>query len=257
MTPRMPADVLLCADDFAFNAACSQAIIELAAASRIQATSAMVLSPRWAHDAPRLRAAQGTTSVGLHLDWTSDFARAEGHGLPLGQAMLRAAWGGFSGAGTRRVIARQLDLFEKHWGGPPDHIDGHQHVHQFAGIRDALLAEITGRYPQHRPWLRISNPTAQCQGIKPMLIRAQGASALKALSEQLSVPCMPFLSGIYDFQGGELHYRELLAQWQREARAGTVIMCHPATAAEPGDSIGAARVWEYAVLRAETPAVRA
>ena len=133
MTPRMPADVLLCADDFAFNAACSQAIIELAGASSIQATSAMVLSPRWEKDAPILHAARGKASVGLHLDWTSDFARAEGHGMPLGQAMLRAAWGGFSGAATRRVIARQLDLFEKHWGGPPDHIDGHQHVHQFAG----------------------------------------------------------------------------------------------------------------------------
>ena len=83
-----------------------------------------------------------------------------------------------------------------------------------------------------------------------MMIRAQGASPLRALSEQLSIPCMPFLSGIYDFRGGEQRYRQRLGQWQRDARAGTVIMCHPATAAEPGDSIGAARVWEYAALRA-------
>ena len=250
MTPRMSRDVLLCADDFAFNAACSEAIIKLAGASKIQATSAMVLSPRWEKDAPLLQAAKGKISVGLHLDWTSDFARTEGHGMRLGQAMLRAAWGGFSRVPTRRVIARQLDLFEKHWGGPPDHIDGHQHVHQFAGIRDALLAEITDRYAQQRPWLRISNPTARHGSIKTMMIRAQGASPLRALSEQLSIPCMPFLSGIYDFRGGERRYRELLGQWQRDANAGTVIMCHPATAAEPGDSIGAARVWEYAALRA-------
>ena len=209
MTPRMSRDVLLCADDFAFNAACSEAIIKLAYTSKIQATSAMVLSPRWAHDAPILHAAKGKVSVGLHLDWTSDYALTEGHGMRLGQAMLRAAWGGFSMAPTRRVIARQLDLFEKHWGGPPDHIDGHQHVHQFAGIRDALLAEITQRYAQHRPWLRISNPTARHGSIKTMIIRAQGASPLRTLSEQLSVPCMPLLSGIYDFS------------WRRTTLPGT------------------------------------
>lgn len=250
MMPGMPTDVMLCADDFAFNAACSEAIIKLAEASKIQATSAMVLSPRWEKDAARLQAAKGKISVGLHLDWTSDFARTEGHGMRLGQVMVRAAWGGFSRIPTRRVIARQLDLFETRWGGPPDHIDGHQHVHQFAGIRDALLAEITERYAQARPWLRISNPTVRHGSIKTMMIRAQGASSLRALSEQLSVPCMPFLSGIYDFHGGEKRFRKLLGQWKLDANAGTVIMCHPATEAEPGDSIGAARVWEYAVLRA-------
>lgn len=242
--------VLICADDFAFNPACSDAIAKLAMAQKIQATSALVLSPHWLRDAPLLQAVRGSFSVGLHLDWTSRYALSAGHGMGLGEAMMRAALGQFPPAQTRQIVARQLDLFESCWGAPPDHIDGHQHVHQFAGICEALLAELADRYPRHRPWIRISNPANQRRSIKSVLIRAQGASRLKALSKRLRFSYTPFLSGIYDFQGGEARFRQLLGQWQQQAQPGTVIMCHPGTAIEPGDSHGDARVWEYAVLSA-------
>lgn len=246
--PATPGQVPICADDFAFNPACSEAIAKLALAQKIQATSALVLSPHWMRDAPLLQAVRGRLSVGLHLDWTSRYALSAGHGMGLGEAMMRAALGRFPLVRTRQIVAKQLDLFEACWGAPPDHIDGHQHVHQFAGIREALLAELTARYPRHRPWIRISNPANQCNSIKTQVIRAQGASRLKVLSEQLSFPYTPFLSGIYDFRGGEGRFRQLLGQWKQQAQPGTVIMCHPGTAIEPGDSHGDARVWEYAVL---------
>jgi chitin disaccharide deacetylase len=242
--------VLLCADDFAYNTACSQAIARLAEAGKIQATSAMVLSPRWAQDVALLRPMRGHISVGLHLDWTSEFALAAGHGMALGSAMLRAVMGGFSAPKARAVIAQQLDQFEAHWGCAPDHIDGHQHVQQFAGIREALVQELARRYPQSPPWLRISNPVSNKQSLKTVALRALGAAPLKALAEQAGLPFRPFLSGIYDFRGGQAHYGELLAHWQRDAPKGTVIMCHPATHAQADDSIGPARVWEYAALAA-------
>lgn len=242
--------VWLGADDFAHDAGCSDAIARLALGGKIQATSALVLSPRWQRDALLLEPVRGSLSVGLHLDWTSRHAFAAGHGMGLGQAMLRAAFGKFPMAQTRSLIARQLDRFEDAWGAPPDHIDGHQHVHQFAGIREALLAEMAKRYGLRRPWLRISNPAAAPGSIKSRMIRALGAGQLQALSAQLSIPVMPHLDGIYDFRGGQAHYRRLLAQWRERALPGTVIMCHPATAIEPGDSHGSARLWEYAVLSA-------
>jgi chitin disaccharide deacetylase len=248
--PFFSSEVWMGADDFAHNAGCSDAIARLASARKIQSTSAMVLSPRWKPDGPMLQPVRGSLSVGLHLDWTSRHALAAGHGIGIAEAMLRAALGRFPLARTQSLVARQLDLFEDVWGAPPDHVDGHQHVHQFAGIREALLTEIARRYPLPRPWVRISNPADGLGSIKSLVIRSQGAGSLQALSERLSIPVMPHLDGIYDFRGGEARYRRLLAHWRQRAIPGTVIMCHPGTANEPGDSHGAARMWEYAVLSA-------
>ena len=79
--------LILCADDFAVNASASQGIAALASAARISATSVMVLSPRRAEDAALLQAVRGQIDVGLHLDWTSAFAHAAGHGVSLAGAM--------------------------------------------------------------------------------------------------------------------------------------------------------------------------
>ena len=117
-----PRRVVLCADDFAVHEAASQGIARLAEMGRISATSAMVLSPRWAVDAPRLYDLRGQIDVGLHLDWTSDFARAAGHGVSLGRAMLKSVLGGFNQAEARAVIERQLDAFEAQWKAPQGHV---------------------------------------------------------------------------------------------------------------------------------------
>jgi chitin disaccharide deacetylase len=253
-TPWLARRTLICADDFAYNAACSNAIAHLALARTIDATSAMVLSPRWAQDAPKLHPVRGTLSVGLHLDWTSEYAVAAGHGMGLGAAMLRAYLVGFNVDKARVVIAKQLDLFEAQWGAAPDHIDGHQHVQQFAGIREALVLEMLQRYPTAKPWLRISNPGPRNLSLKTAVIGAMGALRLEALALQAGIPVRTHLSGMYNFSGGAARYGKLLEGWQHAAPKGSVIMCHPATAAEDGDSIGPARVWEYHVLAAQSPA---
>lgn len=248
--------LLICADDFAYNASCSQAIAMLALKRKIHATSAMVLSPRWASDAALLTGVRGEISVGLHLDWTSEYALQAGHGLGLGAAMVRS-WlptfaTGFGIPQARRLIDQQLDAFEAHWGAPPDHIDGHQHVQQFAVIRDALVQAVVARYPLQRPWLRISAPLSMQKSLKNFAIHAQGARHLIAIAQQNAVPVRPVLCGVYGFEGGAQAYRQRLAQWLREAPQGTVLMCHPALEAQAGDAIGAARVWEYEVLSGAT-----
>jgi len=96
-SPSSTRRVVLCADDYALSAAVSQGIAALAEAGRLSATSAMVLSPRWREDAARLAPLRNRLDVGLHLDWTSDFAREAGHGLGLGATMLRAALAGLRG----------------------------------------------------------------------------------------------------------------------------------------------------------------
>jgi predicted glycoside hydrolase/deacetylase ChbG (UPF0249 family) len=239
--------IVLCADDFAVHQAASNGIARLARQGRLGATSAMVLSPRWAQDVSLLQELRGSIDVGLHLDWTSDFARAAGHGLSLNAAMARALLGGFDAVQARAVIERQLDAFEAQWKAPPDHIDGHQHVQQFAGIREALVQTITARYGAQPPYLRISQAPPSLASLKSRVIAGLGAKALRRLATAARIPCAPVLSGIYDFTGGATRYAALMQQWLALAD-GDLIMCHPAQGVQGGDAIGAARAWEFEFL---------
>ena len=244
--------LIVCADDFAASEVASLGIAALARAGRISATSAMVLAPRWAGDAAMLQAVRGQIDVGLHLDWTSGFARAAGHGVSLSGAMLRAMLGGFDQKAARAVIERQLDAFEAVWKSPPDHVDGHQHVQQFAGIRQALVAAIAQRYlPKNRPYLRLSTGSAADDSVKTKIIAAMGASRLARLATAAGVACAPALSGIYDFSGGAQRYADLMEPWLQGAPEGCILMCHPATQDNAGDDIGAARAWEYSFLASD------
>ena len=246
-----PKRVVLCADDFAVHESASLGIAELAARGRLSATSVMVLSPRWAQDVARLRELRGHIDVGLHLDWTSDFAVAAGHGLSLPATMLKAALGGFQGAATRAVIERQLDAFETRWQGAPDYVDGHQHVQQFAGIREALVQALVRRYGAGggpRPYLRISRAPPGGADLKSRVIAAMGASALETIAAHAGLTGASALSGIYDFAGDQARYGRLMAGWLHTAPDDSIIMCHPAQTAVAADAIGAARAREFAYL---------
>ncbi len=242
--------VIVCADDFAVNQSASLGIAKLARMGRISATSAMVLSPRWAQDVALLQPLRDRIDVGLHLDWTSDFASAAGHGMPLGRAMRRALLGGFDTTQARAVIERQLDLFEAQWQAPPDFVDGHQHVQQFAGIREALAAVLLRRYGAQavKPYLRISRAPPGMADLKSRVIAAMGANAIESIAVRAYIKRARGLFGIYNFEGGPQRYAELMTRWLARAPSGAILMCHPAQAAEPGDGIGIARAQEFAYL---------
>jgi len=243
--------VILCADDFAIHAGASEGIADLATQGRLSATSAMVLSPRWPQDVALLRPLRGQLDVGLHLDWTSDFALTAGHGLSLKAAMLKALATGFDPIAARLVIDQQLDAFEAHWQAPPDFVDGHQHVQQFDGIRQALVQALSNRYGASsvKPYLRVSRPAPGMTDLKSRIIAAMGANAIEKIAGQARFHCSTALLGIYDFSGPPRRYTQLMNGWLQGAPAGSIIMCHPARQAETGDAIGQARAQEYAYLR--------
>lgn len=243
--------LILCADDYAHDAGVSQAVLALARATRLSATSAMVLSPRWPRDAAPLAELRGAIDVGLHLDWTSPFARAAGHGLSLPAAMARAGLGGFDRSAARVVIERQLDAFEAVWRAPPDHVDGHQHVQQFAGIREPLVDLLTRRYGAQAPWLRLSRAPAGQRDAKARLIAAMGADATEKIASAAGLMRAAWLSGMYGFDGDEAAYGRRMAHWLASAPAASVLMCHPGAAdaaGAPRDAIAAARQREARYL---------
>lgn len=243
--------VVLCADDFALHEGVSRGIAELAARGRLSATSVMVLAPGWARDVALLRPLRGQLDVGLHLDWTSDFALQAGHGRPLAQLMLRAALGRLDEVAARAVIDAQLDAFERQWEAPPDHVDGHQHIQQFAGIRQALVGALTQRYGrpgQRMPYLRISRPHPRLADLKSRVIAAMGANALEKIAKESGLSRAEPLLGIHDFAGNTERYAQCMDRWLRLAPSGSVIMCHPAATRHAADPIGAARLREFEVL---------
>ena len=248
--------LILNADDFAFNAAVSRGIIHLAQHGRLTATSAMTLSPRWAADAAALTECRGQIDVGLHLDWTSPFAVDAGHGRGLKRAMLSAITGGFNKTAAQEVIERQLDAFEQVWQAPPSHIDGHQHVHQFKGIRDALVDVMAKRYNANengqKPYLRISEGSAKWLDVKAHVIAALNSNAIKIIANKANITPATGLFGIYNFEGTEADFGKLMSQWLSEAPEQTIIMCHPADGAldagDATDGIAAARQREFNYL---------
>jgi predicted glycoside hydrolase/deacetylase ChbG (UPF0249 family) len=250
MTAPVNKPIIVCADDFAIHAATSAGIAKLAAIGRLSATSAMVLSPRWAQDVAQLHELRGQLDVGLHLDWTSDFAVAAGHGMPLGAAMRRAVLGGFDQVQATAVIERQLDLFEAYWKAAPDFVDGHQHVQQFAGIRQALVAVLQRRYRRlsDKPYLRISRAPPGLADMKSRVIGALGADDLELIAVNAGLKRARGLFGIYNFHGGVHRYAALMALWLARTPAGAILMCHPANAAASDDEIGVARSQEFAYL---------
>lgn len=248
----MSVHLVICADDFGMNPAVSQGIAQLAAQARLSATSAMTLAPGWPTDVALLRPLRQQLDVGLHLDWTSPFAMAAGHGKPLSRLMLQTQLRQLDRQQARAVIERQLDLFEAHWQAPPDHVDGHQHVQQFPVIREALVEVLTRRYPTGpRPWIRISRPLTPRSDIKAWVIGAMGAQALQRLARQAGLPHSQWLSGIYSFDGDASAYGLRLADWLQDAAAhlGVVMMCHPGLSSDDTDDpIAHARTQELQEL---------
>lgn len=247
--------LVVCADDYALNEGVSRGIVQLAEARRISATSAMVLSPHWPQHGAALQALRQRLSVGLHLDWTSPWAGQQGHGMSLASLMWRSVMGWLNPAAIQAEIQRQLDRFETVWGQPPDHVDGHQHIHQFPLFRQALMHVLQQRYSgAARPWLRVSLPTAHERGFKPWLIARMGGAALQELAQQAAWPCSSTLLGISDFSGDASHWLQQAQTWLRWAQVTphAVLMCHPGLAdTDAADGIASARTQEWAAMSSD------
>lgn len=231
----------LCADDYAMTSGLSRAIEQLATMRKISATSAVVTTAHWPRDAPRIRELRGVVAVGLHLNLTL--------GRPLGDCATLAPQGGFmqvqrlikasltrmiGGTDARDEIRRQLDAFEAMLGFPPDHVDGHQHVHVLPVIRRALLEEIAARYRERPPLLR--DPTEGLVSIaatspargKALIVKALAAGfAQSARKRGLTVNTS--FSGFSGFDTARPFESEMLAALDRrhDASEFKIVMCHP------------------------------
>ena len=237
--------IQLCADDYGFDRAISQGILDTLDAGVVTATSCMVLSPAWLHWAPALKERAGLVDLGLHLD-LNEFAHHASRSL---KGWILAAYRGAVPAVLARPwIEAQLDAFEKALGRAPDYVDGHQHLHQLPGIREALVAALRARYG-HGCALRITRPR-RWRGAKAAVIGALGAGALASQARAEGLRVNRDFAGVYGFEP-EADFAALLSGWLDSLPDGGLMMCHPGRAGATetrADGIRAARVREHAVL---------
>ena len=225
----------LCADDYAMTPAVSRGIIEALEAGALSATSVMTTSPWWPESAAALRPLAARADIGLHLNLTT--------GAPLGPMPTLAPSGTLPPIGTflrgaarlplaeiDAEIGRQIDGFTQVWGGPPDHLDGHQHVHALPAVRKLVLAQLDRR-GLRGTWLRDSAD-------RPDRILRRGTSLKKALgltwltrgaaaaARAHGYRTNDGFSGFSEFRPGA-DYGRLFRRYLRATGSRHLVMCHP------------------------------
>jgi chitin disaccharide deacetylase len=256
----------ICADDFGMSREVDDAIADLAWHWRITATSCLVDGPVFEHDAPTLLLLRqcGMLDIGLHLNLTESFGEAAPR-WSVAQLVARAFSHRLSHQAMRREVQRQFDRFQQVLGFAPDHVDGHQHVHQLPVVREALLQELERR-PGARPWVRDSAPRhASFRGGLPIGERCRtaaigllGARGLRAQVAARGFGSNQRLLGVYSSDCNVHQYLERLQAWLAGARDGDLVMCHPAAPHSPEQLGVVGREAEYRVLASSVlPAVLA
>lgn len=242
--------IVICADDFGLSPGINAGILDLARRGRLSAASCMTTGKSFARDARQL--VDLPVQTGLHLNLTEPL-EDDAFYQPLPHLLKSTYLRRIDRRRLLHEIDRQFDAFDATFRRAPDYVDGHQHVHQFPVVRDCLLHTLRRRYPDFRPWLRSTSPGVSCRTpwrhrLKAGFIGLLGAARLARQAGRSGFPMSRRLLGVYDFQGGESAYLSLLDVWLLHAKAGDLVMCHPAQWIESDDGIGRQRVEEYRAL---------
>ncbi|HEY0441403.1 MAG TPA: ChbG/HpnK family deacetylase [Xanthobacteraceae bacterium] len=257
MSPRR---IVLCADDYGLAPGVNAAIRDLLVRGRINATSVMVHPPSFDREAAQglaEAAAVHGAGIGLHVTLTAPFRPLvpgfaplrEGAFRPVGATLAAAMLRRFEPNALRAEIEAQFDLFENAFGRAPDHVDGHQHVHLFPQVRDAVLAAVQAHAP--RAWVRqcgavrldamqLRNPKALLIGVLSRTFRSRAAA--------LGIATNPAFSGSYVFSPAA-DFPRLFPGFLDGLPERAVVMCHPGTVdpeLERLDPLTTSREQEYA-----------
>jgi hypothetical protein len=226
--------IILCADDYGISPAVSGAIRDLIARRRINATSAMVVTPSFsnAEAAALLDVVADHTAIGLHLTLTApfrplsrDFApRREGAFLPLAAMAAHGLARGQTPALLEAEIAAQIAAFRSAFGRAPDYIDGHQHIHVFPQIGEALIRVAKKTSPQ--AWLRQCGRAVR-HNLEPKgLILDALSKRFQRLATEAGLRTNSAFAGTYAFRP-DADFNKLFPEFLDGLPDGGLIMCHP------------------------------
>ncbi len=240
----------LCADDFGQSKDISDGILDLIACRRLTATSVLSEGPFWPEGAQRLRDLQDRADVGVHLNLTHAFPDTSGN-RPLIHWLIATQSGRFTGHKIKDRFLRQIDLFTQHFRRLPDFIDGHQHVHAFPVIRQAMMDAISLRWNKtdERPWVRTPDRLIDDGGshIKSFIVRF-ASRGFSSFVEQHGLKTTEHFAGVYGLSASA-NFDRRMRRWLQLTPNGTLLMCHPGRPSKDySDPIGGARAAEFHYL---------
>jgi predicted glycoside hydrolase/deacetylase ChbG (UPF0249 family) len=231
--------IWLCADDYGISAGVNAAIRDLVVRGRLNATSVMVNAPGLHRSEALalsiLNSGERRVALGLHVTLTAPFRPlnrgyrplAAGSFLPLATTLAYGILHRLDREALAREVLDQVQMFVRTFDRPPDFIDGHQHVHLFPQVRDAVLKAAR----EHAPlaWVR------QCGSRAPLKARLSDRKGLlidglsrsfRKRAAALGVCTNPGFAGTYDFHE-QANFAALFPGFLDYMPAGGVIMCHP------------------------------
>lgn len=226
--------IWLVADDYGISPAVDAAIRDLVARGRVNAASVMVAAPTFSHgEAAALReVAAERAAIGLHLTLTAPF-RPLSHGfmplrrgafLPLAAMARRALSRGLNPALLDGEIASQFAAFRATFGRAPDYVDGHQHIHVFPQVSEALLRAAKHSAPH--AWLRQCGRATR-SSLEPKGLILDGLSRrFRRLADAQGLATNPAFAGTYAFRA-RADYAKLFPDFLDGLPEGSVVMCHP------------------------------
>jgi chitin disaccharide deacetylase len=231
--------IWLCADDYGISPSVSGAIRDLIGQGRINATSVMVVAPSFhrseAASLNALRAHGARVAVGLHLTLSAPFQPLSKGFAPLadkafpsyGAMLARACLHRLDRKALEAEVAAQIRMFAHEFGRTPDFIDGHQHVHVFPQVQDALF--MVARKLAPGAWIR------QCgrAGTLSARIGDPKGLVLDLLSKRfreraaaMGVRTNPAFAGTYAFSD-TADFAVLFPRFLDGIPDGGLVMCHP------------------------------
>lgn len=252
----MKKKIMLCADDYAQSEAISAGILQAAKALRINAVSCLASAPDWSKAGSALQSIPSTCLVGLHFNltwgcalssfWQTHYDR---HFANLSTVIMQCYLGQMHAETVLAEMRMQLDAFRQVMGRNPDFIDGHQHVHQFPVIRDALCLLYTQE--QLNGFVRVTG-AAGWQGFpKAQVIALLGSKTLRRMLNNAAIPINTSFSGVYPFKHAP-RYADYFKQFLSSSESGGLIMCHPGTQShERADPLHASRYHELSYLMSD------
>ncbi|MES1155950.1 MAG: ChbG/HpnK family deacetylase [Pseudorhodoplanes sp.] len=262
LTPAPARRFWLCADDYGISPGVDNAIRDLIARGRLNATSVMVVPPAFgvseAATLADLNSKSKRAAIGLHLTFTAPFRPLSdgyepldnGAFLSLGQTTRRSWMRQLRPEKIAREVAAQIAAFKKAFGRTPDFVDGHQHAHLFPQIRESALRVVKEMAPG--AWMRQCGRAAPRNGwLDPKALFLDHLSrGFRRQAQAVGVRTNPAFAGVYDLKP-QSDFPRLFASFLTGLPDGGVVMCHPGFVDDElkrVDPVLEAREREYAFL---------
>jgi predicted glycoside hydrolase/deacetylase ChbG (UPF0249 family) len=257
--------IWLCADDYGISPGVSAGIRELISRERINATSVMVTVPHFNNNEAAaldaLNSGRKRAAIGLHVTLTAPFGPLSANFSPVRKGRFLSLNDILRAAVARRLhsemlvteIAAQFRAFADTFARPPDFVDGHQHVHLFPQIRDALLKVVAQAAPD--AWVRqcgrrhIRGHSFDRKGLVLDILSV----AFRRKAKHMGIASNPAFAGTYAFHA-KANFAQIFPRFLPGLPDGALIMCHPGfvdSELKALDSLTALREREFAYFNSD------